>query len=58
MTGADSLGYLRLEDVTKLGSSGSCKGYCTACFDGKYPTKPPVIYKSKYDTKISENSDD
>jgi len=57
MTGADSLGYLRLEDVTKLGEGGKCSGYCTACFDGKYPTKPPVIYKSKYDTKISESDD-
>ena len=53
MTGADSLGYLRLEDVTKLGEGGSCKGYCTACFDGNYPTEPPVIYKNKYDNKIS-----
>ena len=55
ITGADSLGYLRLEDVTKLGVSGRCKGYCTACFDGKYPTETPIIYKNKYDSKISEN---
>ena len=55
MTGADSLGYLRLEDVTKLGEGGSCKGYCTACFDGNYPTEIPVKYINKYDTKISEN---
>ena len=53
MTGADSLGYLRLEDVTKLGEGGSCTGFCTACFDGNYPTKPPVIFKNKYDNKIS-----
>lgn len=57
MTGADTLGYLRLEDVTKLGECGSCKGYCTACFDGNYPTNTPVVYKSKYDTKISENKE-
>ena len=55
ITGADSLGYLRLKDVTKLGESGSCKGYCTACFDGKYPTDIPVKYKNKFDSKISEN---
>ena len=55
MTGADSLGYLRLEDVTKLGEGGSCKGYCTACFDGNYPTEIPVKYTNKYDAKISEN---
>ena len=55
MVGADSLGYLRLEDVTKLAESGSCTGYCTACFSGEYPTDPPVRYESKFDNKISEN---
>ena len=56
ITGADSLGYLRLEDVTKLAETGSCAGYCTACFDGKYPTKIPVKREeNKYDRKISEN---
>ncbi len=56
ITGADSLGYLRLEDVTKLCVGASCSGYCTACFDGKYPTEiPKVVYKDKYDTKISDN---
>ncbi|MBO7303934.1 MAG: amidophosphoribosyltransferase [Clostridia bacterium] len=55
ITEADSLGYLRLEDVTKLGESGSCKGYCTACFDGRYPTKIPAVRESsKYDRKISD----
>lgn len=53
MTGADSLGYLRLEDVTKLGEGGGCRGYCTACFDGRYPTNPPKVYINKYDNKIS-----
>ena len=55
--GADSLGYLRLEDVTKLGVSGSCKGYCTACFSGEYPTNPPCEYKSKFERKISESQE-
>ena len=55
ITGADTLGYLRLEDVYKLGASGTCKGYCTACFDGNYPTETPSCLKSKYDSKISEN---
>ena len=57
MTGADSLGYLRLEDVTKLCEGGGCKGFCTACFDGRYPTETPVIIKNKYDSKISDNDD-
>ena len=56
--GADSLAFLRLEDVTKLGESGTCSGYCTACFDGNYPTETPKVCKSKYDRKISENKDE
>ncbi len=53
--GADTLGYLPLEDVSKLGSCGSCKGYCTACFDGVYPTeKPSAAPYNKYDHKINE----
>lgn len=52
----DTLGYLPLEDVSKLGISGSCKGYCTACFDGNYPTETPEKYVNKFDHKISENN--
>lgn len=56
ITGADSLGYLRLEDVTKLAVGSKCGGYCTACFDGKYPTEiPKKPAESKYDRKLSEN---
>ena len=55
ITGADSLGYLRLEDVTEICKSGSAGGYCTACFDGNYPTEIPKCYENKYDIKISEN---
>ena len=55
MVGADSLGYLRLEDVFKLGDSGSCKGYCTACFDGKYPTDITCKIENKFDKKLSES---
>ena len=32
--GADSVGFLPLQDVFKLGEGGKCKGYCAACFDG------------------------
>ena len=54
--GADSVGFLPLEDVVKLGESGTCKGYCKACFDGEYPTEIPKDNgESKYDYKISEN---
>ncbi|MBQ7760870.1 MAG: amidophosphoribosyltransferase [Clostridia bacterium] len=53
--GVDSLAYLRLEDVSKLGASGKCKGYCTACFDGNYPTEIPVKQRNKFENKISES---
>lgn len=55
ITGADSLGYLRLEDVTEICKTSKAEGYCTACFDGNYPTPIPKKYESKYDNKISEN---
>lgn len=50
--GADSLGYL---PVSKLGSLiGSC-GYCSACFDGNYPTEIPAdTRKDRFEQKLSE----
>lgn len=53
--GADSVGFLPLEDVYKLGNSGSCKGYCAACFDGNYPTELPETTDNKYERKIKKN---
>ena len=54
--GADSVGFLPLKDVYTLGCSGTCKGYCAACFDGNYPTELPMqTCVNKYDQKISEN---
>ena len=53
--GVDSLAYLKVEDVSKIGATGNCKGYCTACFDGKYPTEIPVKVKNKFENKISES---
>ncbi len=53
--GVDSLGYLSIDSVKKLASGNECKGFCTACFDGKYPTEiPEDTGKSKFETKISE----
>lgn len=50
--GADSLGYL---PVPELGSLiGSC-GYCSACFDGDYPTAVPAdTRKDRFERKLSE----
>ena len=56
MFGADSVGFLPLTDVFKLGLSGTCKGYCAACFNGEYPTElPKETNENKFDYKISEN---
>ena len=56
MFGADSVGFLPVEDVFKIGASGTCKGYCAACFNGDYPTeKPKDMGINKFDMKISAN---
>ena len=53
--GAESVGFLPVEDVFKLGASGKCKGYCAACFNGEYPTEIPTETVDKFECKISEN---
>ncbi len=59
MFGADSVGFLPLEDVFKLGEGGKCTGYCAACFNGEYPTAAPTVDdSSKYDKKISSNKEE
>ena len=35
--GVDTLGYLNIDNVTKLACGGKCTGFCTACFSGKLP---------------------
>lgn len=53
--GADSLGYLSIESVKKIAQKASC-GFCTACFDGKYPVKvPDNMPKDKFEFKIGGN---
>ena len=55
IVGADTLGFLLLEDVKKIAEGACAKGYCMACFDGNYPTEEPEKYVSKFDNKISES---
>ena len=59
--GADSLGYLSVENVRKIAAETNL-GFCTACFDGCYPLPVPKhTEKSKFMNKIGdnkENSDD
>lgn len=56
--GVDSLGYLSVEHAKKIAGGGSCGGFCTACFDGEYPTAVPAdTYKNKFEKKISESGE-
>ena len=55
IVGADTLGFLPLEDVRRIACGSSCSGFCTACFDGEYPTEAPVKCVNKFDNKISES---
>lgn len=50
--GADSLGYLPIEDLGEL----TCgRGFCNACFSGNYPTSiPEITEKDRLETKLSE----
>jgi len=52
----DSLGYLSVESVKKIAFGVHAKGFCTACFDGEYPTEiPSNTKKSRFEKKIHEN---
>ena len=52
--GADTLGYLRYEDVEKIAEGGHCTGFCLACFDEKYPTKAPTGKKNIFEQPIPD----
>ncbi len=55
--GVDSLGYLSVEDAKKIAVSPVCKNFCTACFDGEYPTEIPAPRKNRYEKRISESEE-
>ena len=56
--GVDSLGYLSVGNVKQIAKGVCGSGYCTACFDGNYPTTvPDAPMKNKFETKISENKE-
>ncbi len=53
LIGADSLGYL---PVSALATLADCGGYCSACFDGKYPTAiPSDTRKDRFEVKLSQS---
>ena len=50
--GADSLGYLELEDLAEMIGS---KEFCHACFSGEYPTDIPThTEKDRFEGKLSQ----
>ena len=50
--GADSLGYFPVE---KLGCLTGNRGFCSACFDGKYPTSIPAdTRKDRFEARLSD----
>ncbi len=52
LIGADSLGYFPGHRLAELTEGG---GFCSACFDGNYPTRVPVdIRKDRFEKRISE----
>lgn len=52
--GADSLGFLSIEHALQLAPACS-GGFCSACFDGKYPTRiPSETSKNRFEEKISK----
>ena len=54
MIGADSLVFLPVE---RLGELVGNESFCSACFDGQYPTKVPTdTRKSRFEQRISERS--
>ena len=55
MIGADTLGYLPVEDLPYLLGKDYREGYCDACFTNDYPTQiPQDSGKSRFEYKISE----
>ena len=58
IVGADSLGYLSVENVSKLTDDPNCRSYCTACFSGEYPTEiPQRPNKNRFEQKLSERKE-
>ena len=54
LIGADSLAYLPVDGLRELAGSGN---YCSACFDGRYPTATPTDPgKDRVEKRLSERS--
>ena len=56
IVGADSLGYLPIEHLSELCGT---KHFCSACFDGHYPTKVPTdTRKDRFEIRLSDRKRD
>ena len=54
MIGADSLGFLPVDSLHELIGH---PGYCSACFDGRYPTPIPTdTRKDRFEQKLSASA--
>ena len=54
MVGADSLEYLSAQALPRLLNEHG-KHFCSACFDGNYPTKiPKKTGKDRFEQKLSD----
>jgi len=50
--GADSLGFLPIDSLSELTEGDNC--FCSACFDGRYPTEiPSDMRKDRFEGKIN-----
>lgn len=51
--GVDSLGYLSVGGVKEIARVNEKSGFCTACFDGNYPTEiPSETHKNRFELPI------
>lgn len=59
LIGADSLGYLKVEDLPiLLGQARGSEEFCDACFSGRYPTEvPSSTAKSRFENRLSERKE-
>ncbi|HEX3025931.1 MAG TPA: amidophosphoribosyltransferase, partial [Clostridia bacterium] len=54
--GADSLGYMKIEDLDHITEGTKC-GFCKGCFTGDYPIEVPKEFpKDRFEVKLKEAS--
>ncbi|MDD5921973.1 MAG: amidophosphoribosyltransferase [Eubacteriales bacterium] len=56
--GADSVGYLPVDELYRIIGTEPRKGYCCSCFTGFYPTRVPTGEKNRFEMKISSTEKD